>query len=115
MRLLPTVTGSGASETRMAGSTGRTTGVTMEEVLLAATKSPTPALTVLILVSDPSLGALTTIVTLAIAPLLIVPRLQATILPDRVQVPRVDWAETKLAAEGKRLVMTTAGAADGPW
>jgi len=63
-------------------------------VLFAAFEPGELLLTCAVLVRVSALFGVTIIVTVTLAPLLRSPRLQASVLPDCVQFPAVDVAET---------------------
>src|SRR5437763_1974077 len=84
-------------------------------VLLAGLVSVSVAVTVAVFVMVPGVGgAWTTIVTVALAPLLMVPRLPVTVLPAVVTVPWLGVAETNVTPAGNVSVRVTPVAALGP-
>jgi len=84
-------------------------------LLLPAFGSFSVAVTLAVLVSVPlETGAVTTMVTVALDPLAIDPRLQVTVPALWVQVPWVGVADTKITPAGNVSVRVTPVAALGP-
>jgi len=84
-------------------------------LLFALLESASVAVTVaLLVIVPPEVGAVTTIVTVALDPLAIDPRLQVTVPALWVQVPWVAVADTKPTPAGKVSVRVTPLAPLGP-
>ena len=91
--LLPTVTGSGLSvkpDTLMSAVAGAFAVVVVIALLFAGVGSHTPLATEALFATEPALLAVTTIVTIASAPLAIGPRLHVTVWFVREHVPLPD-------------------------
>jgi hypothetical protein len=71
-------------------------------------------LTLTLLVIDPVVPGVTTIVTLAVPPLGKFPTSQATAPADGMQLPWLGVAETKVTLDGNVSVTVTRVAAEGP-
>ena len=82
--------------------------------LLVGSGSPVSELTLKVLVTGPVETALTTMVMVARAPLVSVPRLQRMVPLSLVHVPIVLIAETKLSCGGRASVAMASAAAYGP-
>src|SRR5205807_355090 len=82
-------------------------------VLFARLGSDSVPVTVATLVAVPAFMAVTTIVTVALAPLMRFPRLQV-IVPPPLQLPWLDCAETKIVLGGNASVSFTLVAEMGP-
>jgi hypothetical protein len=83
-------------------------------VLFAVFGSNSLLFTLALLVITSTTVGLTTILTVAVAPLARFPTLQVTVPPDRVQLPWLGVAETKATLEGNVSVTSTPVASDGP-
>jgi hypothetical protein len=70
--------------------------------------------TLAVLVIVPAALGVTTMVMVALAPLVSVPRLQVTVLPDRLQLPWLDEEETNVTLDGRVSVTLTFVAVPGP-
>ena len=90
------------------------TFVVAEAVLFAAVGSDVVDVTVTVFVIDPLLVGLTTIFTVTVPPLAIVPMLTETPVLVRVEVPCVVVTELKPAFFGRVSVSITPLAEDGP-
>src|SRR5439155_918343 len=98
----PARTGSGESVLVTARSTAALTVVLCMVVLLAGLVSASFAVAVAVFVIVPgAAGAVTTMVRVALAPLLMVRRLPVTVLPTVVTVPWLGVAETNVTPAGK--------------
>jgi len=70
--------------------------------------------TLAVLVIVPAVLGVTMIVMVALAPLASVPRLQVTVLPDRLQLPWLDVTETNVTLDGSVSLTLTFVAVPGP-
>lgn len=102
-------TGTGPSDGR-----GYRTVVEGFAVLLELTGSATPLATLMVLLIVPLVLGFTTMVTVALASLARLPRLQVTVLPERLQLPLVVFADTKVRLVGRVSVNLDADAVEGP-
>jgi hypothetical protein len=84
------------------------------ELLPSALGSGVDAVTEAELVISPATVGLTTMSSVAVAPLPIVPRLHVTIPPDSPHDPWLAVAETKVTLGGSWSVTVTLDAASGP-
>jgi hypothetical protein len=113
--VLAATTGSGESALVTDRSAEAITVVVALAVLLAVLGSLSVAVTLtLLVIVPPSVGALTTIVTVADPALAIVPRLQVTVPALWLQVPWVGVADTKPTLAGNVSVTLTPVAVLGP-
>src|SRR6266850_508174 len=107
----PSRTGLGAAVSVKARSTDAVTGVFTVAVLFPGAGSVSLATTLVVFVTVPVAAGLTTMVTVALAALARVPRLQLTVV---VQVPWLGVAETNVTPAGTASVRVTPVAGDGP-
>jgi len=115
VRLPPATTGSGLSVLVTDRSAEAVTVVLAVALLFALLGSASLAVTLAVLVIvPPDVGAVTTIVTVALPALAIVPRLHVTVPALWVQVPWVGVADTKPTPAGKVSVKLTPVATLGP-
>jgi hypothetical protein len=101
----------GATVSLKARSADAVTGVLRVAVLFPGTGSVSLAATLAVFVTVPAAVGVTTIVTVALAALARVPRLQLT---AAVQVPWLGVAETNVTPVGTASVKVTPVAGDGP-
>jgi hypothetical protein len=102
VRFCPANTGSGASLLMIERlAEGLTVVVTGPEVLFPGTGSLVALDTIAVLVSVPSASGVTTIVTVAVAPLAMGPRLHVTVPPDIEQVPWLAVTEPNVTVVGR--------------
>jgi hypothetical protein len=112
----PTETGSGVSVLVIARSAEETEGLTVVDevaLLLPGTGSLVVLDTLAVLLNVPAAVGVTTIVTVALAPLATLPRLQVTVLVP-LQPPWLGVADTNVVAAGNVSVTVTAEAEVGP-
>jgi hypothetical protein len=115
VRLPPDTTGSGLSALVIDRSTEAVTVVLAVVLLLPAFGSFSVAVTVaLLVITPPDVGAVTTIVTVALPALAIVPRLHVTVPALWLQVPWVAVADINTTPAGNVSVKLTPVAVLGP-
>ena len=93
---------------------GGETAVIIADELFPGFGSAAREETVTVLVAYPALAVVTTMLILARAPLVIVPRLNVTMPFVLLKVPMLFVAETKLTIEGSASTSTTSEAVFGP-
>jgi hypothetical protein len=115
VRFCPTITGSGESVLVIDRLAAGFTVVVVVQLLLPVFGSVTPLVTLAVLLSVPTAAApgVTTMVTVALAPLAKVP-IEQVIVAVPVQLPGLDVAETNVTFAGKVSVTVTPVAALGP-